>query len=100
MAIPEILATDSENKMIIENFAVYPNPTAGLVETRFKVEENLKCNLLIINLLGQVIWKKEVVGTGKIELRNIDLSLYDNGIYILQLQTGSLTENKRIVLRK
>jgi hypothetical protein len=75
---------------------IYPNPTSGFFTIDFKNEVN---NIKVINLLGAVILDEKVdlvnAGTSK----NIDLSNYSNGMYIVNVSntTGASTNYKVVV---
>ena len=78
-------------------FRVYPNPLQGnklFVRIDNKVNEN--GILKIINLQGEII-KQINVKTGDKEIE-IDIEEFSKGIYIINLNSGSLFETEKIVV--
>ena len=82
------------------DLVVAPNPTNGKISVTFGLGEKLKANLMIVNILGQVIWKESAIGTNEVKSLNVDLGQQADGIYLFKLQVGQKTEIKRIVLVK
>lgn len=76
---------------------VYPNPTNGIFNIDFKNEIN---NIRVSNMLGQVIYEEKVAisipGTSK----NIDLSRFGNGVYILNVYNNEGTSNYKVIIDK
>jgi large repetitive protein len=79
---------------IAQNELAYPNPTDGVlfVNVVAKTDE-----IRLSDELGRVIYKKENLASGTF---NIDLSLYENGVYLLQTKIGNTQTTQRIVLLK
>lgn len=73
-------------------FYVFPNPSNGIFHLNLK--NTNKCNLTLINNLGEVINKFEVYN----QTVTLDLSNYPKGIYLLQLNTESGLTTKKIIL--
>lgn len=72
---------------------VYPNPTNGIVKVDFKNEIN---DIKVINLLGQQVYNQKVensIGTTK----TIDLSSFENGVYMLYLSNDKGATSYEIV---
>lgn len=80
-------------RSFISNFAVYPNPTNGQLTIAFSNINSGKANIRITSLLGTEIYNENVSG----EKHNIDMSRYDNGVYVVQVTTVQGTAIKQIV---
>ncbi len=80
---------------------VFPQPANDFLELKITHMEFFKDfkNLVIINNLGQIVWKEELFfEKDKFVLRTLDLS---NGVYLLQLKSGkSETVSKRFVVSR
>jgi len=69
---------------------LYPNPTTGA----FTIELVEKSNICIYNMLGQQIMQlNEASG-----IQHLDLGNAPKGMYFIQIQSGSQTEVKKIIL--
>ena len=67
---------------------VYPNPTDGVVFIQLDGAFTYE----VRNLLGQSIAKGSAVGSDK-----IDLSLFENGVYLIEVSDGNLEQTIRLV---
>lgn len=88
---PQLKAAKDENEGIV----AYPNPSKGLYTIEFDKPEFYQ--LTVSNLLGQIILSKDLdENSYKTE---IDLSLFENGQYILRL-FGKEAEKSRLILKQ
>jgi len=83
---------------IIENPIVnlYPNPTDGIFNVDFK---NATC-IKVINTLGDIIYEEKIETTVSEGTKNIDLSAFANGIYIINVANERGSSNHKIILNK
>ena len=80
-------------EVIKENiFNVYPNPTNGLIT--IEIEDALKYELLIFNVLGQSVYTNLISGINN----NIDLSHLDKGVYTIELKEGNDVYSEKVIL--
>lgn len=80
----------------ISSFVVYPNPSEG----KFFVEiedGNTDYQLEIHDALGKKIYSKTIT-RGTNSLIEVDLSAYNNGIYLVKLGTENYTKSQRIII--
>ena len=69
--------------------AIYPNPTNSILH--IDNPENLEINdLKVYNNLGQLLWQSKAVS-------QIDLSGFDSGVFILQIQTNDKVLNHQFI---
>ena len=73
-------------------FNVYPNPTNGLIT--IEIEDALKYELLIFNVLGQSVYTNLISGINN----NIDLSHLDKGVYTIELKEGNDVYSEKVIL--
>lgn len=74
---------------------VYPNPsTDGIFNVDYTAESSIK----VINLLGATVYEGNTSGNNGSE--TIDLSAFDNGIYIMYVSDGEHVSEHKIVLKK
>ena len=81
--------TTSINENSKQKTSVYPIPT----KDKIKVETEVNSELEISNLQGQVIISKILYQ----EISDVDISLLDNGVYILSISKNGKSETKKIV---
>jgi hypothetical protein len=86
--------------MIVKDLNVYPNPTKGFAEISFFANESQKAVVSISNIIGQEVYTSvNSVNTGNNVIK-IDLSKYENGIYIVKLKTKNNSLSKKLILNK
>lgn len=71
-------------------FRVYPNPTSNYIYIK---HSNAITNVAIVNLLGQVVIRKEV-NANEVEL---DLGTLQKGTYILQVEASDALKSLKVV---
>ncbi len=86
----ETIGSDSEQ------LTVYPNPNDGLMNVRYYALGN-KSELTIINMLGQIIYNKPVLGLGANSVE-INLTGIANGIYTVKFYDGYSLSTKKIIV--
>jgi hypothetical protein len=77
-----VIVTTDPCAEIIENeilYSVYPNPTNGLFYVKSSTSTNSEIELL--NIEGKIIFKDRFIGNNK----TINLSSYENGLYIVKI---------------
>ncbi|MFN8114507.1 MAG: T9SS type A sorting domain-containing protein [Bacteroidia bacterium] len=80
VGINEIPAFNSNNQLF-----VYPNPSNNNINIIFKAKELDNYNLEIYNMLGQVVYKKDLGKTFGEHNEMVDVSNYSEGMYIINL---------------
>jgi hypothetical protein len=79
-----------------QGYLIYPNPFRNLLTIRnYRVPVTLQ-SAGIYNSIGQLVWKKELNGTGNTEI-TVDLSNLAAGVYIVKLTYLEKTVFERIV---
>ncbi|AXG71686.1 extracellular ribonuclease [Kordia sp. SMS9] len=79
----------NEEEVSHEDFTVYPNPTVNELEVRIFVEEN--ASYQIHSMIGQV------VKTGDLSNKTIDVRNLKAGMYILQINDGDEILTKKFI---
>lgn len=93
--------TDNNDPKILQQLAVYPNPTSGEVKMDFYSESNGHLELEVTDALGRNLLTKSMkVNAGGSLYETIDLSDQKNGIYFLRFTQDNKTTTKSIVLNK
>jgi hypothetical protein len=77
-----------------ENICIYPNPNSG----KFTVTSNsIIQSIVIFNINGKLIYSDS--GFIQQKQKEIDLSNYDKGVYLLKIQTGTGIETKKLLIQ-
>ena len=74
-------------------FTVYPNPTTGQI-TLTNLPENENIKIAIYNVLGELLYVQKLSEASE---PVIDLSALSDGIYLIQLEVGQMTLNRRTI---
>jgi hypothetical protein len=87
-----IISITADNSM-----GIYPNPSEGIFNVSFMMNEQIAHSLEIRNVLGQVVYKEEITPTGNYS-KVIDIQKFGKGTYtILLLNDHRIVANKIIV---
>lgn len=91
-----LLLTAGVDELEESSISLYPNPSNGTIN--YSLEENLSENstITIYNVSGVELKKVNVNNS----FGRVDLSNYDNGVYVFSLNNNGRVLNKRIVLNK
>lgn len=79
------------------SFVVYPNPSTAIFHIRKNTLISEKCNLRLINTLGQTIVANEIYTNQNYD---IDLSNLESGMYFITVTTNEKSETQKIYLAK
>ena len=72
---------------------VYPNPTTGTFNVQVAAPTTATTTITVINSLGEVVLKRTMNTNSETTL---DLSEYENGLYIIQRETAGSVETQRL----
>lgn len=85
-----------ENQPATNSFTIYPNPSNGRLQINAKgMEGDAKCS--VYDLVGKMVYSTSVIVEEGISL---DLSFLDNGVYILELNTGKSVQTSKLIISK
>lgn len=74
---------------------VYPNPSNGI----FYMDVNSEVkNIKVVNILGDVIYNQNIDSSET--KKQIDLSNFANGVYIISVTNGTISSSYKVVLEK
>jgi hypothetical protein len=83
---PELCCLSVESLFDNSNISLYPNPTTGKLTVEIEARDSKDIYLEIVNLLGQVIWKKELQNNGQLRfVEVIDMSQQSKGTYFMRV---------------
>jgi hypothetical protein len=77
--------------------ALYPNPNKG----QFTLQGKVNCeqlNIEVLNIIGQVVYKKEITAKNGIINEQLDLGNKPGGVYMLRAASGNLIQSLRFAI--
>lgn len=79
--------------------SVYPNPTSGRFTIKVDMNQGVNARISIINLIGEEV---KVVNNGTLltDQYEVDMSAYASGIYMVKVQTATVTTLEKLILTK
>lgn len=80
-----------------EGLKVFPNPNNGVFQIEFNTLNNNLGELVIFNTFGQ---KVKTITSATVGAITVDMQTFSNGIYYLQLKSGTQLMSKKIMLSK
>ncbi len=92
-SIGSLCTLNISNYNIQEDVKIFPNPSSGILNVRFKTGERGNNVIIISDILGQKIFEQKFFALPETNETQIDLSTYNAGLYLLTLKTatGSVT---------
>lgn len=89
----------NEVEELNNSIVFYPNPSTGIVNTRVNFATPTSFTVTVFDIMGkkQTAYDVNNAMTGTYQM---DLSQLSNGIYMLNIQSGNVTTNKKIVIAK
>jgi len=79
------------------NLNIYPNPTDGEVYLKFKTENVQEVNISVYDSYGKLLYKQKIQKFVANELVEIDLSMYNSGVYYLQINNTEFIRIEKII---
>lgn len=91
-----VLSGNSIQDFTVKNMVnVYPNPGAGNFIVELEKAENQAIKLQVYDLQGSLVHQSQFINKKKVAL---NLSYQPSGIYILNLQSGSLSAHRKLII--
>lgn len=92
-----VYALITEKLFTNTGISLYPNPTTGKLTVEIEARDHKDINLEILNMLGQVIWKKDLQYNGQPRfVEEIDLSKQSKGTYFMRVN-GLAVDTKILI---
>jgi hypothetical protein len=103
--IPEVYSNVASNAVVqvsengSSDFNVYPNPANDLINISFSDKFNGQVNLSITDLAGREIYIVAFSEVNPGQVESISSTDFDEGMYLLHLQSGENRSTRKVVLR-
>jgi hypothetical protein len=89
-----------KSKVSAAEVLVYPNPSSGQFNVRFNDFKSSKATVIISNITGQVVIKKEVELTGNNQNISFSIPNHNQGVYLLKVISDEDTKTLKIMIEK
>jgi len=89
-----------ENEVLI-NVSIYPNPNNGVLNLNIGLQSNIKLQIGIYNLTGQLV--KSITSTEfneGINVKNVDASELSNGTYFVKFYNEDVNKTLKFIINK
>ena len=87
----------STNEFSFDDFALFPNPTNGMVNVRFNTTEDVAINLYDIR--GRSVYNNTFNQTDTKFNQELNFNALSAGIYVIKINSGTHTMFKKLVIR-
>ena len=91
------LASGEEVEGMEMEVNAYPNPTSKLVTVEVKLSKPSSLNLQLFNATGNTLTEWNLSEESTIHRKEIDLSEYKDGLYLIQAQSKDGKQTKRVM---
>jgi len=78
---------------------IYPNPSNGIVSVQSNYSQSILAEIKVHNAYGQLIFSEEKVNMGEKQIKTIDLTELNKGIYFIELKWEEFYFKEKIILR-
>ncbi len=95
---PCYLVSVNENKAEEFQVSVFPVPTADHINVRVAADKNSTVDMSVVDMTGRVVYSRRVNIAKGYNLYDIDLGLFDSGMYNLTIRTDASLTSRRLVV--
>ena len=64
---------------------ILPNPTRDVLEIDFRTKQQGRVSIILVDVLGNILYKKEVISHGHGQIEKINMTQYAHGSYFLKI---------------
>ncbi|MGA0556321.1 putative Ig domain-containing protein [Larkinella sp. VNQ87] len=82
------------------DLSVSPNPSTGRFTVDYRLADQQKAQLQVVDVLGRVLWQKGVIGTGQPQRETVDLREGGTGLHFIQIKTDGQQLIKRLLINR
>jgi PKD repeat protein len=78
---------------------IYPNPTNGIVSIQSNYNKSTMTSIKVYNTYGQMLYIEEKVNIGDKQIKTLDFSKLEKGLYFIEIQGEGVNMKETIILR-
>ncbi len=94
----ESMANDENNKIESE-LSIFPNPTAGITQLKFRSTEKSDLRISLTDVAGHQMFNSVVKGFGGYYHEVLDLTDFAAGLYFVQIMQGQQVWTQKVVVQ-
>lgn len=91
--------TNVENKLELEEFSIYPNPSDGNITLGFTYDSKEPITIEVFGLDGKTVYSNVMNNFEGIDTQQIDLSQEPRGFYFVKISQGGKQMTKKIIIK-
>jgi hypothetical protein len=77
---------------------LFPNPATNKVSLAFNISENMKMDLNVISILGNVVKSNSIHANSGLNTAEIDITELKPGVYFVNLRSGNTQITKKLIV--
>lgn len=82
------------------DFEVFPNPTVDFININYQLKEGKRGSVKVMDLTGRVIVSKTRSGDGEMILEKINVTNWNEGIYLVVIETDNLFKTEKVIVTR
>jgi hypothetical protein len=98
LVFPAATTTGVSELINPSTFSVYPNPSNDKLHLQYELKQNSTVLINLLDLTGRLVYTSNESQQKGAQSRSIDLSAFNKGIYLLQMQAGSDVLTQKIAV--
>ena len=93
------VTSDVNDPAFVRNLSVFPNPTTGRLNLDLNLEQAIELQIEVFNAMGQMV---QQINAGNVSTytKEMDLSGFSNGIYMIRFRMDGETAVRRVTVQK
>lgn len=91
--------TNNTEEVTFDDIKIWPNPTSSVLNIKIHHSKHIKPTILIHDLLGQVIFKKQLQNNNKFQ-ETISIKHLTSGNYILSINTSIISSHQSLIIAR
>lgn len=88
------------NNALDHSLNVYPNPSTGLVNLEYTLEQGATVKVVVSDIVGKTVLERTLRPATGMQRQTLDLGNLVNGMYLIKVDAGTLQATRAITLDK
>ncbi|HKK81216.1 MAG TPA: T9SS type A sorting domain-containing protein [Prolixibacteraceae bacterium] len=85
---------------VVDDLNVFPNPVANIANIQFSLRMSNHVNIAVFDISGREVKKSGFNAVSGFNSKKIDVSMLNNGIYFLKMESGASSIISKIIVRQ
>ncbi|WP_083919411.1 S8 family serine peptidase [Pontibacter roseus] len=100
MSLAYTFAYQADGRELKRELVASPNPSSGVFKIHFETSQQENLHLEVMDMLGHVIYTRQVENFNGFYEASIDLSARASGVYLLRVRFGEQAFTQRLLLQR